>query len=276
MGVLLAGVAAIGYGLGDFLGGAATRRIPAGMTLLWAHLIGLVMSLGWVAFGEGVPLGADLGAGAAASLFGLAGLVLLYTGLARERAAVVAPAAAVVGAMLPVVAGVVTGDSPRPLGWLGVAGALPAIYLVSRGDTPGRSMGGLGYGIGAGVFFGGYFIALARATQASGLWPLVASRGLSTALLVVIALAGRRAWLAPPTGAAGAAVVGVGILDLIGNIGYLLAAQRASLVVVAVVASLYPAVTVVMARVIQRQHLSGAQMAGLVLAIAAVGLLSAT
>lgn len=274
IGVVLAGVAALGYGLGDFLGGSATRRISAGQALLWAHGIGLVLIAGWVLVGSGAPIGTDMAAGAVAGLFGLGGLVFLYNGLARGRAAVVAPAAAVVGAVLPVAAGVMTGDTPSMIGWLGVAAALPAIYLVSLVDGLGRRAAGLGYGVAAGAFFGGYFIALALATEASGMWPLLASRGLSVLLLAAVGLVVRREWLRQPAGRAGLAVIGVGVLDMVGNVGYLLAAQRASIVVVAVVASLYPAVTVVLARMFYQEHLSAPQGLGLLLGVSAVALLS--
>lgn len=274
--MVLAGVAALGYGLGDFLGGSATRRIPAGQTLLWAHGMGLVLMAAWVWEGTASPVAADMGAGALAGLFGLAGLVFLYNGLASGRAAVVAPAAAVVGAGLPVAVGVFTGDTPGLSGWLGVLVALPAIYLVSIVDGLPRRAAGLGHGVGAGVFFGGYFIALAQATEASGMWPLLASRGLSVVLLTLVGALGQRAWLRQPRGRVGAAVFGVGVLDLVGNVGYLLAAQRASIVVVAVVASLYPAVTVVLARLVHHERLSAAQVAGLALGVTAVALLSVT
>ena len=242
--------------------------------MLWGHLIGLGLLGAWLPFDPGRPGGADLAAGALASSFGLAGLVLLYNGLARGRAAVVAPAAAVLGAALPVVVGAGGGDAPGTMGWLGVGVALPAIYLVSAVEGRPRSGAGLGYGIGAGLLFGGYFVALAGAGEAAGLWPLVASRSLSVSILLLVGLSTARGWLQPPTGRVGRAVVGVGVLDLVGNIGYLLAAYLAPLAVVAVVASLYPAVTVLIARIVQREHLGGRQLAGLSLAVVAVGLLS--
>jgi drug/metabolite transporter (DMT)-like permease len=269
-------VAALGYGIGDFLGGSATRRIAAGRTLLWGHLIGLILLLAWIPFDPGEPAAPDLLAGSLASVFGLSGLVFLYNGLARGRAAVVAPSAAVVGAVIPVIAGIGQGDTPNTLGWLGVLAALPAIYLVSTVEGEARSGAGLGYGMAAGAFFGGYFVALAGAGADSGMWPLVASRSLSVLSLAVIGLVASRVWLRPPTGGVGMAVLGVGVLDLVGNIGYLLAANLASLVVVAVVASLYPAVTVLMARVIHLEHLSRRQMVGLSLGVMAVALLSIT
>lgn len=272
--MILAGIAALGYGVGDFLGGSASRRIHVGSTLLWAHLVGFALLLAWMPVDGGHPIPSDLAAGAAAGLFGMSGLLFLYSGLARGRAAVVAPAAAVVGALVPVAVGAGTGTMPGRLGWVGVAVALPAIYLVSTVEGVPRRAAGLGHGAAAGAFFGGYFVSLAQASSESGMWPLVASRGLSVAILTGVALLASRPWLSWPPGRVGVTVMGVGVLDLVGNIGYLLAANVASLVVVAVVASLYPAVTVVMARFVYREHLSGSQVLGLLLGVVAVACFS--
>ncbi|MFP3914657.1 MAG: EamA family transporter [Actinomycetota bacterium] len=272
IGVLLAGIAALGYGIGDFLGGAATRKMPVGRTLLWAHLVGLVLLVVWIPLDAGEPHPPDLLAGMGSGIFGLGGLAFLFTGLARGRAAVVAPTAAVVGAVVPVAVG--AGAGVGLAGWLGVATGLPAIYLLSSGGTMSRRTDGLAFGIAAGVFFGGHFVLLAMASAASGLWPLVASRGLTFVLLTAVGLLLRRGWLSPPGGRLGGIVFGSGSLDLVGNIGFLLATAWAPLVVAAVVTSLYPAVTVVMARLVHREEVSSRQGLGLGLGVAAVALLS--
>ncbi|HLT97451.1 MAG TPA: EamA family transporter [Acidimicrobiia bacterium] len=274
MGVLLAGVAALGYGVGDFLGGAATRRLHVVGTLFWAHLVGFVLIGAWIPFDRGRPLAPDISAGLLAGILGLGGLLFLYTGLARGRAAVVAPVAAVVGAIVPVTVGVAGGEPLGPVGWTGVAAALPAIYLASTIDGVGRRAAGLSYGLGAGLFFGGHFVAFAQATSEAGMWPVLASRGLTTVLLGVLALVMRGRWNVTPTGRVRFVLFGVGALDLIGNVGYVTAVNLAPLAVVAVVASLYPAVTVLMARFVYSEILSPAQIAGLGLAVVAVACFS--
>lgn len=228
----------------------------------------------WVWRGGGSALLNDFLVGAGAGLFGLAGLIFLYTGLARGTAAVVAPAAAVVGAAVPVLAGWLGGDTVGVWGTVGVVAALGAIYLVSSTDGVSRSQAGLGYGLGAGAFFGGYFVALAMASDGSGMWPLVASRSVSVVVLLVAAVVVGRSWLRPPEGGAAVAVLGVGVFDLVGNIGYLAATKVGSLVVVAVVASLYPAVTVLLSRFRYHERLSARQIAGLALGVSAVAMLS--
>lgn len=211
-----------------------------------------------------------MAAGTGAGLFGLGGLFFLYTGLARGRAAVVAPTAAVVGAVVPVVFGVLAGDAPGLAGWVGVVVALPAIYLVSRVEGVGRRAAGLSFGVAAGALFGGYFVLLALASGDTGMWPLLSSRGLTTVILAVVAYLGKREWLTPPSGRVAGAVFGVGALDMVGNVGYLLAAGVGNLVVVAVVASLYPAVTVALSRLVYKESLSAAQMSGVLLALVSV------
>ncbi len=141
---MLAALAALGFGFGDFLGGSATRSLPVWRALLWAHGIGLALVGVWTMTATSVPLPADLVAGAVAGLFGMVGLAFLYTGLARGRAAVVAPTAAVVGAVIPVLAGVLEGERPGLGTWVGVAVALPAIVMASSVEGVARRTAGLG------------------------------------------------------------------------------------------------------------------------------------
>lgn len=242
--------------------------------LAWSHLIGLVITIGWVGVGGGVASLSDMVVGAAAGGFGLGGLYFLYSGLARGRAAVVAPSAAVMGAGLPVLAGIVLGERPGPVAWLGVALALPAIVLVSTVEGMPRRAGGLGHGLAAGAFFGGHFIVFSLPGEASGLWPLLGSRAASVAALWLVAATIRRELAAVPKGPVAAAIAGVGVFDLVANAAYLSATRSGSLVVVAVVASLFPAVTVVASRVVFEELLSRRQMVGLLAGVAAVSLLS--
>ncbi|CAN5890468.1 DMT family transporter [soil metagenome] len=271
---MLAAFAAVGYGAGDFLGGLATRVLPVMRTVLWAHVVGLAFVGGWVVAAGVAPSGSDLVAGAAAGLFGLVGLVFLYSGLARGRSAVVAPAATVLGALIPVGAGVALGERPNALSWLGVALAFPANYLVSTVPGLRRRSAGLGHGLAAGLFFGCYFVVFAQTSGESGLWPLLASRVASVVLVGLVAAAAFRSRLYPPPRGVRGAVVGVGLVDLGGNVAYLLASEHSPLVVVAVVASLFPAVTVALARLIHAELLTSGQMVGLGAGIGAVALLS--
>lgn len=242
--------------------------------LVWSHLVGLVVTIGWVAATGGDPTWGDLVIGAVGGGFGLGGLYFLYSGLARGRAAVVAPAAAVVGAGVPVIAGVALGERPGTLAWAGVLLAFPAIVAVSSVEGVSRRVGGLRHGVVAGAFFGGYFVVFSLVSEASGLWPLLGSRAASVAVLWVIALTAQRDLAVVPRGGVAWVVLGVGVFDLVANAAYLGAIRTGRLVVVAVVASLFPAVTVLASRIVYQERLSSRQIAGLVAGVGAVALLS--
>src|SRR5690606_24530073 len=248
--------------------------MDAGRTLLWGHLVGFLLLAAWAPFDPAAPALSAMGAGVGAGLFGLGGLFFLYTGLARGRAAVVAPTAAVVGAVVPVVFGVLAGDSPGLTGWIGVGVGMAAIYPVSGVDGLARRAARLGGGVAPGARCGACFVLLGAAGGGTGRRPLLGARAFAAALLAWVAVAGKRDGPRPPSGTAAGAVIGVGALDVVGNIGYLLAAGVGNLVMVAVVASLYPAVTVALARIVYDESLSGPQLAGVMLALASVACFS--
>jgi drug/metabolite transporter (DMT)-like permease len=212
---------------------------------------------------------ADYLLGVLAGSSGAIGLVFLFAGLGRGRAASVAPVAAAVAAIVPVVVAVVEGERPTVVAWLGVAVAVPAIALCAWvGDTEGVR-GGAGYGVVAGLGFGG-FTAVIRFTGAeSNLLPLVTSR--AATMLVVLGLSGLGVWRLTRFGSTpGRIVVGNAILDVSGNVALLLAVRAGSLALAAVAASFYPAVTVIMARVVNSEHLLRRQVLGLVLTLLAL------
>lgn len=212
----------------------------------------------------------DLVLGALAGAMGAVGLVALFAGLSRGHAAAVAPAAAAFGAILPVVVGVMGGERPSALAWLGVLVALPAILLcawvVDPGDVPG---GGLAYGLVAGLGFGGFTSVISFTSDASNLFPLVTSRATAMGMVLLISVLGfwrvtRFSKVPAPI------VIGSGVLDVAGNVAVLLALRAGSLALAAVSASFYPAITVVMARVVNAEHLHYRQVFGLVLSLVAL------
>lgn len=278
MALLLAGFAALSYGIADFCGGFAAGRSRLLSVLLLAQLLGLLVALAGLALmPHGLPSARDLMWGFLAGLTGAMGLFMLYGGIAKSIVAIVSPASAVVGALLPVLFGLVLGERPSTLAVAGSGLCLPAILLLTwegpagePGGKPVRSA--LVYGVLAGLGFGCFFIALSRTHPGAGLWPLVAAR-VASILAFVIALAwtgqpfrvGRNAW-APALAAGGA--------DMGANILFLLACQSGLLTLVSVIASLFPAPTVILARVFLRQRLPATRWAGLALALAGVGLIS--
>lgn len=268
MSVVLGALTSLIYGVADFLGGEGAKRAPAASVVLWAGVVSFpfVSLLALLVGGDAAA--SDYLLGAAAGSAGVMGLVALFAGLARGQAAGVAPAAAVTTAVLPVVVAVATGERPSLLAWLGISLALPAIVLSSwsaeRGEVP---LGGLGYGLVAGMGFGTYTVVIDLTSDAAQLLPLIPAR--AVAMVVVLAVAAGGLWeVTGPRRVPRLIVAGNGILDAAGNVTLLLALNAGSLALAAVASSFYPAVTVVMARLVNDEHLRSRQVIGIVLTLA--------
>ena len=239
--------------------------------------IGLVCAAVATAIEPGV--GARAGAlawGAASGLGGGAGTLALYQGLAVGRMTIVATLSAVVAAVVPAIVGLATGDSLRGATLVGIVIAIPAIALVSWHADPterGEARASVAYGLLAGLAFALLFIGLDRAGTRSGAWPLVSSELVGLALLVPFGVrASARVGLPPRRDLA--LIVAVGVLGGIAGLLFLAATGHGQLAIVAVVTSLYPAFTVLLARVLLAEHFSRTQAIGLAVAAAAIVLVS--
>ena len=270
MGILLGLTAALLYGGSDFGGGLASRRFgplrvsvvgsAAAAVLAWAVLI--------MVGGPGPSLRA-VAWGLAAGLAGGAGTLVLYRGLARGQMSVVGPLSAVGAAVVPVLAGVALGERPSLLAVGGVLVALPAIVLVAAsGSVRGKLGGGLFDGLAAGLAFGILFIGLAQAGRNAGLWPVASEQ--TGALLITLAVAVKsRQPLRIPVRALGLPLL-TGASGMAATLAYFYATHFSMLAVAAVLVSLYPGVTVLLARVILHERFTPAQRAGLGLAALAI------
>jgi drug/metabolite transporter (DMT)-like permease len=270
---LLALTAAAAYGVGDFLGGVAARRVPPTAVVLWAHVVGLGMLVALAPMIGGQPSAEALTLGAAAGVLGGSGLALFYRGLAVGAMSVVAPIAALLSAAVPVVVGLASGERPPAAALAGIALALGAVVLVSReGDQ--APAGPLRWqapalAVAAGVAFGLFFVVIDGAGTDAGIWPLVGARMASVGLFAALGMA-RITAAELPRGVA-AAAVGCGLLDAAANVFYVLALDHGLLSVVSVLTALYPAGTVLLARYVLGERLSPVQRTGLgVAAVAAV------
>lgn len=271
---LFAAFSALAYGCADFTGGMASRRSPVSAVVAWSQAIGIPIALLALPLLEVTPPTLDAWLwGAAAGLCGAAGLGFLYQGLATGLAAVVSPSAALAGAALPVFFGVLIGERPEILTWIGVAVALPAILLltIERGDGKGAVMKSLRTGIIAGLGFGGFFILLSRTGDDSGIWPLVAARTASVPFLLILTKI-RRMPLTLTRGSV-KTTLGAGILDMVANVFYLLASRSGLLITAAVITALYPAPTVLLQRLVLKERLSVVRLAGLALALTGIALI---
>jgi drug/metabolite transporter (DMT)-like permease len=275
--VVLALLSAVVYGAADFLGGLSSRRASVLGVVALSQVAGLVALVALLPWLGGRVNGADLGWGAAAGMAGAAGLVVFFRTLARGVMSVIAPVTALTAAAVPVLVGLAGGDRIDSWATAGIVLALAAVVLVSAEGglsalTAARPAS-VAPALLAGSMFGLFFVLLDRTSDDAGLTPLVTARLASVALVVVLALAGRRPLRVPR--AALPLVLASGIGDMTANALFLLATQQpGQLAITGVLASLYPVSTVVLAQVVLRERLVGAQLAGLGAAAAAVVLIT--
>jgi drug/metabolite transporter (DMT)-like permease len=274
--VLLALASALVYGAADFCGGLATRRATTVAVVVLSQAAGLVAVLALLPVLGGTLRGADLAWGAAGGLAGSGGLLLFYRALASGVMSMVAPVTAVSAAAVPVLVGLVRGESVTVPALVGIAVALVAVALISAEDgVPSlRAMheANLAPAVVSGAAFGVFFVLLHQTSSGSGLWPLVGARGTSVVLVAGGALAARRS-LALPRPTAWLVVV-AGVADMSANALFLAATQRGLLAITGVLASLYPVSTVLLAQVLLRERLAGTQLVGLGAAVGAVALIA--
>ena len=278
---ILALASAVLYGSADFFGGLTARRANTIATVVWSQFAGLVLVLFVLPFLPATTVSArDWTWGFVAGFSGGIGVAFLYRALAVGRMAVVAPTTAVIAAVIPVLFAFAIGERLRPLTFAGVALALLAIFLVSRPTATEKSGGekaagrfppGFGLALLSGVSVGVFFLSLARTSMSAGMWPLIAARISSVSLFVIIALVAKRTLRMDRTATATATLGGA--LDMAANAVYMIAARIGPLSIVVTLASLYPASTVILARVILKEHLSRAQIAGIGCALLAVVLI---
>jgi drug/metabolite transporter (DMT)-like permease len=276
--VVLALLSALAYGVSDFVGGLTTRRLDVWTTAAFAQVVSLLVVITPAVLSDGSPTGTQLAWGALAGVGSAAGTMFLYRGLARGRMSVVAPISAVVSAVVPVAVAVLTGERPAALAWVGVACALPAIWLVSQAEHDvdagaASTRTSVVDGLLAGAGFGLLFVALGQVPEEAGLLPVVAMQAASSILLVVAAygigngLRWRRDAVAGPAAA--------GVLAAAATVLFQLATQSGLLTVASVLTALYPAMTVLLAAAVLKERIARRQAGGLALAVVAVALVAA-
>jgi drug/metabolite transporter (DMT)-like permease len=261
------------WGASDFLGGVGARRANAFLFTAVVHLCGMV-SVGAVAlithaaFPENSSLMWSLIAG---SVGGMA-LAIFYRSLAEGNMGLVAPVAAVLGAGIPTIFTAFAEGVPGYRRLLGFALAGIGVWLISRTESSGARPEGLGMAMLAGIGFAGFYLCIHRAGNANALWIATYSRSASLLVTAVVVLFGRhlRAVPAPVLGIA----LTAGILDITGSVVFVRASQIGRLDNAVVLSSLYPAITVVLARIFLHEHFSRARTLGMVAALAAVPMIA--
>jgi drug/metabolite transporter (DMT)-like permease len=275
MSILLSLLAAASYGLGDFNGGLFSRRGGAWAVSLVAQLAGTALVLLLVLFTGGSPTAGDLAWALVAGVGNGFGTAFLYRGLSSGRMGVVAPVSGVGAVLVPVVVGVLTGERPGALVWVGVLLALPAIWLVSREPVTGTVAGGSGMldGVLAGLGFGSLFAALAQIPADAGFLPLALNQLVAGVAIILVAVALHQDWVPRNRYALGGAISGA--LGATATGLFQVATQHGYLSVAAVITSLYPAFTVLLAATVLRERVHRTQALGLALCAGAVVLVAA-
>ena len=276
--ILLGLAAAVLYGSGDFLGGLAARRTHVLAVLTLAEGAGVAVALAAAAMSPGPASLAGLAWGIGAGLIGGLGLIIFYIGLATGPMSVVAPVSGLLSTVLPVAVALADGERPGAGVYAGALLCLVAIVLASSaGETsaarrhtrPGRA---IAYGIAAGFSFGLFFLLIRNAGQTGELWPVAAARIGELAVVLIAAAALRPGLrLRRAGGWLLVAAAGAGVIDVVANICYVAATRTGMFGLAVVLASLYPGITVLLARVVLGERLRWVQRAGL--GLAAIGIL---
>jgi drug/metabolite transporter (DMT)-like permease len=274
IGVLLALASAAVWGSGDFCGGRAAARQDSFQVLAMSALSGVAMLIA-VSMATGEPFRTDASVlwAAAAGVGSAVGIVALYTGLSLGDAATVAPLAGVIAAVLPVVFSALTQGLPGRLQVAGFAFALAGIWLVAHSATTGgKGTAGVRLGVLAGAGFGTFLILIAQVPHDAVFVPLAIARAMMVVAGLGVLLVRRTP--VPRVTSSGIAIV-AGVLDAGGTVLYLMAQQRVRLDIAAVLSSLYPVATVLLARTILHEPISRMQWVGAAVCLMAVALIAA-
>ena len=274
-GVILAVSAALAFGAADFVGGVGSRRHSSWHIVLVGQAAGALVMLVAASMLPGSPVTTDFAWAVLAGVGSATGSIFLFRGLARGRMGLVAPISAVGAAALPVLVGVTLGERHSWLVWMGVLAALPGIWLVSRDPTstrPGQTRGALVDGALAGTGFGVLFVALARVSDDAGMLPMAAIQFVGAVLTLVVIVTRRQPWR-PRRGVVGWGSAS-GLLGASGTLSFMVATGNTSLAVAAVLASLYPVVTVLLAAGLVGERIDAGQRTGIGICTIAVATLA--
>jgi drug/metabolite transporter (DMT)-like permease len=268
------------WGSADFVGGLMSKRLPTATVMVVSQTAGLLLTAGLViALGEPRPEARFLVYGGLGGIAGAIGLASLYKGLAVGRMSIVAPTAALSGAV-PVIVGFIQGERPTMVQLAGMAIAGAGVLLAVRtpeppGSSPtGSGTRGIGFALVAAFFLGLFVTSLDAAGAASPLWASLMIRFVSVPLFLLAAVVTAR-HARRPTGREAGILAGVGALDNAANVMFAVAAREGLLTLVSVLGSLYPVATVLLARWFLHERLARWQVVGVAAAFAGVAMIAA-
>jgi drug/metabolite transporter (DMT)-like permease len=266
--------AALAWGAGDFGGGLASRRTAVYGVVLLSQLVGMALTFMLAVIREEpFPAGTDLLLCVVAGVLGGTGITALYRGLAVGRMGIVAPITGVLAALIPVAVGFVLDGLPGAPVLLGIAVAIVAVVLVSRVVDEGGGRAGLPEALVAGVAIGLFGVVISQLSEGAVFSALTTIRIVQAGLVAGVVIGLRLPWRLDRGVLLPVAIVGS--LDIAGNAFYLLAVQSGPLAVAAVLSSLYPVSTVILAAILLRERISRHHAVGIVLAAVAIALIGA-
>ena len=270
-------LSALSWGAGDFAGGLAARKLGPYRAVFYSDLLGLLALFIFNAFyREEIPSTSSLVIAGVAGMGGSVGMMILYYSMAHGKMSIAAPVSALFAAVLPIIVGAITQGLPSFVHFIGFGLALLAVWLISQGDSSNGfhvdRLSDLRLPLLAGLGFGSYFIIMHYATNgiSSTVWPIITSRFAATLMLLVVLLA-RRESFSIQRDAWGVVLVNA-ILDVGGNFFYLFALQFGRLDISAILSSLYPGATVLLAWFILKEKISRPQWVGILIALLAIAL----
>jgi drug/metabolite transporter (DMT)-like permease len=267
--------ASVAWGASDFLGGLASRHLPVVIVLLGAQAIGLALAvIAWLLTGSQLPAVEVMAFAGVAGIAELLGFACLFRGLAIGEMSTVAPVAAL-AAVLPVAVSLGGGQQVAALEAGGMLLAIVGSAMSAADPGSRRVVRGAGLGLAAALCFGAFFVLLGEASESGGPAAVLCGRVASVSVLALIVVA----W--PPASARPArldllVLAALGVLDVAANLAYAGAVVRGSDATVAVLGSLYPLTTVLLARALLHEHLGAPRLAGVVAVLAGVAVISAS
>lgn len=275
--ILFGLLSALSWGGGDFFGGMASRKAGAYRAVLYAEVIGLAMLFGALVFtGESQPPLQKLLLASLAGAIGTGGLLILYQAMVVGQMSIATPVSALLAATLPVVVGTILDGLPGLPKLVGFGLALLAVWLVAQEDSPKSQLmrfSDLRLPLLAGVCFGTYFVLMHQASDSAVVWPMVASRTGGSILMLGFMLTLRHDWRISNNKAWPLVIVNA-VLDVGGNIFYILASQTGRMDVSAVISSLYPGTTVLLAWLVLKERINRLQWLGIAAALGAIALMT--
>jgi len=265
--------AALAWGAADFTGGLASRRTGAYRAALYGEFFGLLFIVAAAFFIDGLlPTWSALGLALAAGAIGTTGLLTLFRSVIHGKMSIAMPVSALLAAALPVFVGSLIEGFPGIITFFGFVLALSAIWLISQEDgKDGRFLARLSdlrLPLLAGIGFGSFFILMDIAARETTLWPMLASRAGGTIIVAIYMLFRRDSWRIGRD--VWPVLVLNGFLDVGGTTFYVLASQAGRLDVAAVISSLFPGTTVILAALVLKERISSSQSIGILLALTAI------